>query len=256
MDAATPSVAFDNNATTSGSAALVRAEESPYEKESYALMQGRLMIAQEKANAAIALLGEVLQLALEQGRNGSAITILVLLTLAYHTAGNTYQTLQTLERALVLAESAGSIHTFVDEGPAMAILLTEFCNRYQRRPVSEQEKISLEYIYTILAALGQDIPTSWATSHHHEREELQLDTLSERENTVLQLIAEGLSNQEIARALVVTVSTVKTHLNNIYAKLHVHTRLQAVTRAYELGLLSRCDVETERLNHLNHSAEV
>jgi LuxR family maltose regulon positive regulatory protein len=256
MDAETPSVAFDNNATTSGSAALVRAEESPYEKESYALMQGRLMIAQEKANAAIALLGEVLQLALEQGRNGSAITILVLLTLAYHTAGNTYQTLQTLERALVLAESAGSIHTFVDEGPAMAILLTEFCNRYQRRPVSEQEKISLEYIYTILAALGQDIPTSWATSHHHEREELQLDTLSERENTVLQLIAEGLSNQEIARALVVTVSTVKTHLNNIYAKLHVHTRLQAVTRAYELGLLSRCDVETERLNHLNHSAEV
>lgn len=256
MDAETPSVAFDTNAVTSSSAALARVEESPYEKESYALMQGRLMIAQEKADAAIALLEEVLQLALEQGRTGSAITILVLLTLAYHTGGNTYQTLQTLERALVLAESAGYIHIFVDEGPVMAILLTEFCNRYQRRLVGEQAKISLEYIYTILAALGQDTPTSWTTSHHHaqEREEVQLDTLSEREHTVLQLIAEGLSNQEIARALVVTVSTVKTHLNNIYAKLHVHTRLQAVTRAYELGLLSRCDVETDRLNHLNHTS--
>ncbi len=58
--------------------------------------------------------------------------------------------------------------------------------------------------------------------------------LSEREQEVLRLIAEGKSNREIARILVVTVSTVKTHLNNIYAKLQVHTRLQAVTRAYDL----------------------
>jgi ATP/maltotriose-dependent transcriptional regulator MalT len=139
----------------------------------------------------------------------------------------------------------------------MAILLTEFCSRYQRRPVSEQERISFEYIYTVLAALGQDTPTSWTISHQaQEREEALLDALSEREHTVLLLIAEGLSNQEIARALVVTVSTVKTHLNNIYAKLHVHTRLQAVTRAYDLGLLSRGDTETEQLNHLDHSTKV
>ncbi len=253
MEAETPSVAFNNNA-----AVLAGAEDASYEKESYALMQGRLMIAQERSDTAIVLLEEVLQIAREQGRHGSVITILVLLTLAYHAGGNTYQTLQTLERALALAESSGYIRTFVDEGPVMAILLTEFCNRYQRQPVNEQEKISLEYIYTILAALGQDIPTSWTTSHHHaqEREELLLDALSEREHTVLLLIAEGLSNQEIARALVVTVSTVKTHLNNIYAKLHVHTRLQAVTRAYELGLLSRGDIEADRLNHLNHSSKV
>ena len=64
------------------------------------------------------------------------------------------------------------------------------------------------------------------------------EMLSEREYTVLRLVGEGLSNQEIARNLVVTVSTVKTHLNNIYAKFHVHTRLQAVTKAYDLGLLS------------------
>ena len=85
---------------------------------------------------------------------------------------------------------------------------------------------------------------------------MQLDVLSEREHTVLLLIAEGLSNQEIARTLVVTVSTVKTHLNNIYAKLHVHTRLQAVTRAYDLGLLSRVETENGRLNHLDHSAKI
>jgi ATP/maltotriose-dependent transcriptional regulator MalT len=65
-----------------------------------------------------------------------------------------------------------------------------------------------------------------------------VEMLSEREYSVLRLVSEGLSNQEIARSLVVTVSTVKTHLNNIYAKFQVHTRLQAVTRAYDLGLLS------------------
>jgi ATP/maltotriose-dependent transcriptional regulator MalT len=65
-----------------------------------------------------------------------------------------------------------------------------------------------------------------------------LEKLSEREYAVLRLVSEGLSNREIACHLVVTVSTVKTHLNKIYAKFHVHTRLQAVTKAYDLGLLS------------------
>jgi ATP/maltotriose-dependent transcriptional regulator MalT len=65
-----------------------------------------------------------------------------------------------------------------------------------------------------------------------------IEMLSEREHSVLRLVSEGLSNQEIARNLFLTVSTVKTHLSKIYAKFHVHTRLQAVTKAYDLGLLS------------------
>jgi ATP/maltotriose-dependent transcriptional regulator MalT len=82
-----------------------------------------------------------------------------------------------------------------------------------------------------------------------------LEMLSEREYSVLLLVSEGLSNQEIARNLFVTVSTVKTHLNNIYAKLQVHTRLQAVTKAYDLGLLSprRSETGTEPLAHSDFS---
>jgi LuxR family transcriptional regulator, maltose regulon positive regulatory protein len=64
-----------------------------------------------------------------------------------------------------------------------------------------------------------------------------IEPLSEREQDVLMLMAAGLSNQEIAHKMVVMVSTVKTHLNNIYTKLGVHTRLQAVSRAHEIGLL-------------------
>jgi LuxR family maltose regulon positive regulatory protein len=90
----------------------------------------------------------------------------------------------------------------------------------------------------------------WPVSQ--KTEDTLIEKLSEREFTVLCLIAQCLSNQEIAQRLVVTVSTIKTHLNNIYAKLHVHTRLQAVTRAYDLGLLHRNEPETEPLAHTRY----
>ncbi len=66
-----------------------------------------------------------------------------------------------------------------------------------------------------------------------------IDPLSEREQEVLRLIAEGQSNQQIAQTLVVAESTIKTHLNNIYAKLNVNSRLQALTKAYTYGLLEQ-----------------
>jgi LuxR family maltose regulon positive regulatory protein len=75
---------------------------------------------------------------------------------------------------------------------------------------------------------------------HHKKDTGQdtlIDPLSDRELMVLNLVARGLSNQDVAHSLVVSISTVKTHLNSIYEKLHVHTRLQAVNRAHELQLL-------------------
>ena len=64
-----------------------------------------------------------------------------------------------------------------------------------------------------------------------------MDLLTEREFEVLQLLAQGLSNTEIANALVVAPSTAKQHLKNIYTKLDVHNRTQAVSRGRELDLL-------------------
>jgi len=63
--------------------------------------------------------------------------------------------------------------------------------------------------------------------------------LSERELEVLQLLAEGLTNQEIAARLFLTLNTVKVHTRNIYSKLNVHSRTQAIARSQELGLLPR-----------------
>ncbi|GCF06550.1 LuxR C-terminal-related transcriptional regulator [Dictyobacter arantiisoli] len=219
-----------------------------YEKESWIKAHARLLIDQTQSQAAQQLLKSAYQIAHEQGRTESAIALLILLTLAYHMEGNTQYTLQTLEQALILAEPNGYTRIFVDEGDVMAALLTELYSRYQRRTVSEPQNIALGYLYTLLTIFGADAkPPLWLVSQ--ENDDILIDRLSEREYMVLGLIAEGLSNQEIAQKLVVTVSTIKTHLNNIYAKLHVHTRLQAVTRAYDLGVLRRSEVDTEPLAH-------
>ena len=84
--------------------------------------------------------------------------------------------------------------------------------------------------------------------HRNERRELTilprtylLDPLSEREVEVLKLIANGLSNQAIGRKLFLATSTVKRHVNNIYAKLDVHSRTQALARARELKVFGESE---------------
>jgi LuxR family maltose regulon positive regulatory protein len=217
------------------------------------MMKARLAIGREQAREAIVQLKAALQRAQEQQRFDSVISLLVLLALAYHIDGDTQQTLQSLDQALILGEPE-YLRVFVDEGPAMAILLNEYYSRNQRRLAGEQAAPSMAYLHRLLSALGQEIRPAWLLAQ--TREERTFNSLSEREQMVLDLMAEGRSNQEIARALVVTVSTVKTHLNNIYAKLQVHTRLQAVTRAYVLGLLVRGDPETNTLPQLQMPRDI
>ena len=92
-------------------------------------------------------------------------------------------------------------------------------------------------------AFAEGQPPTWTVLPN--RDDAPIEKLTEREQEVLNLIARGLSNPAIAQKLVVTVSTIKTHLNNIYAKLHVHTRLQAVTKAYNAGLLRRGEADID-----------
>jgi LuxR family maltose regulon positive regulatory protein len=223
-------------------------DSSPLAKEAWDMLWARLHLAQGQAKEAIILLKEPLSQALEQGRSGHALPLLVLLALAYHQQGQTMQAMETLGRALLLGKQGNYIRVFLDEGPIVAKLLTKWCQHYRQKPQRESSSVSSSYVRAVLTASGTEdqLPT-WITAH--PREDSLVEKLSERENKVLSLTAEGLSNHEIAQRLVVTVSTIKTHLNNIYTKLNVHTRLQAVTRAYELGLLRRVEIDSEYLTY-------
>ena len=130
--------------------------------------------------------------------------------------------LATLERALALAEPEGYVRTFVDEGPPMAALLDAAAKR----------GIARDYVTRLLAAFG----TSGVRTPVRQG---LVDPLSERELDVLRLLGSELTGPEIARELVVSLNTVRTHTKAIYAKLGVNTRRAAVRRAAELDLLAR-----------------
>jgi LuxR family maltose regulon positive regulatory protein len=151
--------------------------------------------------------------------------------------------MKTLERALSLAEPEDYIRVFVDEGAAMQEVISGFLALSAQTPRPLQKSVLLDYARKLLTAFPQ-IGTEHAVEHVGARatekpaaSSALIEPLSIREQEVLELLAAGLSNQEIARHLVVSEGTVKTHIKSIYGKLGVHSRTQAVARARELQLL-------------------
>jgi LuxR family maltose regulon positive regulatory protein len=181
----------------------------------------KVWLSQREPDKALPLLDHALQSAQAVGRLGNAIHILAVQAIVYHAQGKPEQSFATLEHALELAEPEGYVRVFADEGVRMARLLHRML---VRSPASE-------YVRRLLEALGESvkIPSPIASPLN--------EPLSQRELEVLHLIADGATNQEIAQELVLTVNTVKRHISNIFGKLHVSNRVQAIARARELNLL-------------------
>ena len=164
---------------------------------------------------------ERLRLDAEEGdRWGSVIEILALQALAQQVSGDIRAGLVPLERALTLAEPEGYVRVFVNEGPRMAALLEAVA---LRRPGST-------YVRRLLAAFDQTLGTGPLPQQ-------LVEPLSAREQEVLRLLATELSGPDIARDLVVSLNTVRTHTKSIYAKLGVNNRRAAIRKATDLDLL-------------------
>ena len=169
---------------------------------------------------AIGLLERLLQAAEQGARTGSVIEIVVLQALAHQMLGDIPAALVPLERALALAEPEGYVRIFVDEGAPIAVLLEAAAER----------GISPRHVRRLLSAFGN-------TEDRTPAKQDLIERLSERELDVLRLLATDLDGPDIARELVVSLNTVRTHTKNIYAKLGVNNRRAAVRRAEELELL-------------------
>ncbi|MDF2721568.1 MAG: helix-turn-helix transcriptional regulator [Paenibacillus sp.] len=170
---------------------------------------------------ATSLLERLLHAAEEGGRIGSAIEILILQAIARHAQQDIPAALLPLERALNLAEPEGYVRTFVAEGPPMAKLLG----------TAAKQGLAPNYVHNLLAAIGiiENSPPA--------QQQFMADPLSERELDVLRRLATDLSGPDIARELMISLNTLRTHTKHIYDKLEVNNRRAAVRRAKELDLL-------------------
>jgi LuxR family transcriptional regulator, maltose regulon positive regulatory protein len=192
------------------------------------LSQARVHLAQGDTTAALAVLGLVREQVEAKSWQDERLKVMVLQALALHAHGEKDQAVHLLHDALALAEPGGFIRLFVDEGPPMARLLSEAAAR----------GMAPEYTQRLLAAFSPVGPSQSLPGRVDGPQSARVEPLSERELEVLHHIAEGLSNQEIASRLYLSLHTVKVHSRNIYGKLAVHNRTQAVARARALGMLA------------------
>jgi len=192
------------------------------------LSQARVHLAQGDPTAALAVLEPYRRRVEERAWADEQLKALVLLAVALDAHGERARAVEVLDEALALAEPGGFIRLFVDEGAPMARLLYEACSR----------GVHAAYVRQLLAAFpvdgtDEDVPPTTPAAGTRLAE-----PLSARELEVLPLIADGLTNQEIAVRLYLSLHTVKAHARNIYAKLGVSSRTQAVAKGRALGLLS------------------
>ena len=187
--------------------------------------------AERPVHDATRLLERLLRAAEEGQRTGSVIEILVQQALARQARGDVPAALASLQRALTLAEPEGYVRIFVDEGPPMASLLSSFLKQgaFAKQGAAAKQGIAQGYVRRLLAAVNKTEDSTPVTQG-------LIEPLSERELEVLRLLGTDLGGPEIARELVVSLNTVRTHTKNIYAKLGVNNRRAAVRRAQELDL--------------------
>ncbi len=133
----------------------------------------------------------------------------------------------------MLAEPEGYVRVFVDEGEPMAALLSELLKARRKGPPDKRHSVLLGYVRRLLGAFGSPRPRA-----ERSTDPPLLAPLTAREREVLDLIASGLSNQEIATRLFVEVSTVKSYTNSIFRKLGAKNRTQAAAEARALDLIS------------------
>jgi len=195
--------------------------EIDFQRLSEWIVYARVLLARHASHEAVNLLVRLGDAAEAGGWFRRLIELRILLALAHQMGGDRDQAMIALEQALRSAEPEGYVRIFLDEGEPMEALLRE----------AENKGLETDYLYKLLAAFETEliqVETSPAPP--------LIEPLSERELEVLRLLKTELSGPDIATELMIALSTLRTHTQNIYSKLGVSNRRAAVRKAEELNL--------------------
>jgi LuxR family maltose regulon positive regulatory protein len=210
-------------------------DDLSYLREYEHVTLARVLLAEHAASGsppplqdALVLLDRLLAAATDGGRTGTVIELEVLRALAHHAGGARHQALEALGHAVELAEADGWVRIFVDAAPVAADLLAEL-------ETTRPRSLYTQDLLDAVTAAGGPARAASAVAPGPRL----VDALSDRELDVLRLLGSDLDGPAIARRLVVSLNTVRTHTKHIYTKLGVNNRRAAVSRAHQLGLLSR-----------------
>ncbi|MFZ6029595.1 MAG: LuxR C-terminal-related transcriptional regulator [Chloroflexota bacterium] len=190
----------------------------------FPLHQARVLLAEGDPSGALGLIEAFRQQTQARGWVDECLRATVLQAVASRLRGETDKAQAVLAEALSLAEPAGFVRLFLDEGETMRLLIAEF------RAASEKYSHKL-LAYTEKLLAGFSLPAQ--SEVRNQKPEI----LTSRETEILRLIADGLTNEQIANRLYLSLYTVKAHVRNIFGKLDTATRTQAVARGREHGLL-------------------
>lgn len=195
-------------------------DEIPYQRENEYVLLLRVLMSRGDYESAAILSNRLLQQAETTGQMGLVIETLIIQALALQGKKETDQALVILEKALTLAQPEKYQRVFLDEGEAMIRLLCQ----------AQSRQIGNDYAALLLSQIGKTSGTARPSM------QILVEPLTTREIEVLKLIEGGCSNQDIAEKLFISIPTVKRHISNIYGKMGVKSRTQALALGKELNL--------------------
>ncbi|MBI5604992.1 MAG: hypothetical protein HY879_16765 [Deltaproteobacteria bacterium] len=195
----------------------------------------RLMMGRGQARKVLEPLKNELSKAESLGFVRQGLLLRILIAKAMESCEEKRQALRVLRDALIMAQGEGFIRSFVDEGDPIPKMIREIHKFAASAGMIGRGSISVEYLDRILLAIGEVTPCS--ISPKTDQGSTPPEPLTGREIDILEKVAMGLSNEDLADQLCISIHTVRFHLRNIHWKLGAHNRTQAVALARNFGYI-------------------
>jgi len=207
------------------------------ETEAHTVTWARLMIRLGRLSEARGELQSAIRIARGRRRRRRELKLLLLLAMTQHAEGHLNLARRSLIEALEIGKACRFVRSFLDEQAPVLHLLKDLRRQLGKvNDLSGQESL-LAYIDHLLTEAGETVVAAPVLIGNGAAFGESIDTLTEKERRLLRYVAIGFSNRDLAARLSVSTNTVKWHLRNIFEKLHIKNRTQAVAVARRMGLV-------------------